>query len=433
MGEPGSVRAGPPFVRRPLPARFCNYGRLLDALEARGLDGLVVSTMYNLFYLTGFNPMAHKADEPRPVVLVLSRHDPEHPVLVVAEYYLAHFLQQPTWVEDIRPYRAVMLPLDIPVEATAIDRFVPAPARAVPWVARARARYAPGFAEACRRALGDLGLTAGRVGFDDLRLAHVLGVPAVTAVDAYGPLMYAREVKTPVEIELLREATRLNQTAIERTVAAWQRGMTWQELNHAYHRAVVDLGGHIHDPGAIVFAHPRGSDAVVTLQTGFEDFVVEPGLHVMFDCHGTWNLYGWDGGKTWVVDGEPAGPAARLARATADAMAEIEAAMRPGARISQLQAVGRRVYRDAGAPEPERALIFFHGLGLSHMDLDLERWPANGQATPDWSLEEGMVVATHLLYPGDERGRLWLEDVGLVTRDGCRSFFTWGLDPIPGR
>jgi hypothetical protein len=26
--------------------------------------------------------------------------------------------------------------------------------------------------------------------------------------------------------------------------------------------------------------------------------VVEPGTHVMFDCHGTIDLYCWDGGKT---------------------------------------------------------------------------------------------------------------------------------------
>ena len=36
-----------------------------------------------------------------------------HPVLIVADYYLATFLAQPTWVEDIRPFRAVMMPLDL--------------------------------------------------------------------------------------------------------------------------------------------------------------------------------------------------------------------------------------------------------------------------------------------------------------------------------
>ena len=54
------------FARVPLPKRFCNLDRLLFALKARGLDGIVATLPYNVFYLTGFNAIAHKADEPRP-------------------------------------------------------------------------------------------------------------------------------------------------------------------------------------------------------------------------------------------------------------------------------------------------------------------------------------------------------------------------------
>ena len=42
-------------MRKPLPERFCNLERLLDAMKARGLDGIVVSTPLNVFYLSGFN------------------------------------------------------------------------------------------------------------------------------------------------------------------------------------------------------------------------------------------------------------------------------------------------------------------------------------------------------------------------------------------
>jgi hypothetical protein len=42
----------------------------------------------------------------------------------------------------------------------------------------------------------------------------------------------------------------------------------------------------------------EGADPALTLATGLEDDVVEPGTHVMFDCHGTIDLYCWDGGKT---------------------------------------------------------------------------------------------------------------------------------------
>src|SRR5256885_9994504 len=130
------------FERVPLPKRFCNLERLLFALEARGLDGIVATLPYNVFYLTGFNAIAHKADEPRPYAVILSRHAPERPILVVADYYLATFLKQPTWVEDVRPFRAVMMPLDLPATRGDIERFIPRDGADVPWVQRSRKTYA---------------------------------------------------------------------------------------------------------------------------------------------------------------------------------------------------------------------------------------------------------------------------------------------------
>ena len=118
----GTIR---PFPCEPLPERFCNYDRLLEMLELWNLDGLVLSSEKNVFYLSGFNPIAHKGDEPRPYALILSRFEPEHPILLVADYYLGHFASQPSWVEDIRPVRAVMLPKDLPASENDLDRFIP--------------------------------------------------------------------------------------------------------------------------------------------------------------------------------------------------------------------------------------------------------------------------------------------------------------------
>src|SRR5919204_4259987 len=122
------------FARAPLPKRFCNLDRLLHAMKRRGLDGIVGTTPWNVFYLTGFHAIAHKSDEPRPYAVILSRQAPEHPILVIADYYLATFLIQPSWVEDIRPFRAVMMPLDLPPDRSDIDRFVPQPGVDAPWI-----------------------------------------------------------------------------------------------------------------------------------------------------------------------------------------------------------------------------------------------------------------------------------------------------------
>jgi len=417
------------FARAPLPKRFCNLDRLIHAMKARGLDGIVATAPWNVFYLTGFNGIAHKSDEPRPYAVILARHVPEHPIMVLADYYLATFLKQPTWVEDLRPFRAVMMPLDLPAKHSDIDRFIPRNGSA-PWIANARATYAFDMASAVRGALTDLKLDNGRVGFDDMGFGFRLEVEGLEVADGYDPLMFARAVKTPTELRLLERATALNEAAIRATMAAWDKGATWSDLNKSYARAVTELGGFVRDPGGMVWGHPRGADPALTLATGLEDDVVEPGTHVMFDCHGTIDLYCWDGGKTWVVEGEPEGAAKRFADATAAVAQMLLSAMRPGVRISELQAKGRDIYRREGVPDPAAAVIFFHGLGLSHMDI--EQRTTDGKPNGDWVLEGGMVVPVHLLYPGGEHERFWLEEVVAIGSDGGRPLFSWGFGALEG-
>ena len=415
--------------REPLPRRFCDLDRLLHALAARKLDGIVATTPQNVFYLTGFNAIAHKSDEPRPYAVLLSRHAPEQPVMVLADYYLATFLAQPSWVEDVRPFRAVMMPLDLPPARGDIERFIPSGASGTA-LAGARRNYAFDMTTALRGALESLKLDRGRIAFDDPGFGMRMGIDSLELADGYDALNFARAVKTDTELRLLERATRLNETAIRRTIAAWQPGMTWRGLAQAYARAAVDLGGFVRDPGAMVWSHPRGADAAITLQTGLEDGEIERGCHVMFDCHGTLDLYCWDGGKTWVAGGEPEGTGKRNADATARVTEELLAAMRPGARISGLQSLARKAYRKAGLPDPDQAVMFFHGLGLSHMDL--EQRSADGKANGDWTLEKGMVVPLHLLVPGGARERYWLEEVAVVTENGGRPLFSWGFGPLTG-
>ncbi|MFP6709334.1 MAG: M24 family metallopeptidase [Alphaproteobacteria bacterium] len=423
-----AVESLEPVSRGPLPAKLCNIERLRHAMSARNLDGIIATTDLNVFYLSSFNSIAHKSDEPRPYAVILSRNALEHPIAVIADYYLSSFVAQPSWVQDIRPFRAVMMGLDSEPQADDIERFIPESGKNLSWINKARENYVFNMTSAIAEALKELGLDKGRIAFDDMAFGYRLGLNDIEIVDGYDPLMFARAIKSADELVLIERAQRLNQATIEHITSNWQAGMSWRDLNRAYHLAATALGGFVRDPGAMVWGHPRGDDAVHTLQTGLEDFEIQTGQHIMFDCHGTIDRYCWDGGKTWVVNSEPKGAAKLYAKATADVAEAVLSAMRPGTRISELQALGRKVYRQAGVPEPDRALIFFHGLGLSHMDVEISR--ADGVANHDWALEEGMVVPLHLLYPGGENERLWLEEVAAITPEGGRPLFSWGFNPI---
>ena len=321
-----------------------------------------------------------------------------------------------------------MMPLDLPPTRTDIDRFIPVGSARAAWLEGARRNYAFDMGAALRGTLKDLKLEGGRIAFDDPGFGLRLGMDAVEVADGYDAFMFARAVKTDAELRLLERATRLNEAAILSTIAAWQPGITWRDLGHAYARAAAELGGFVRDPGGMVWNHPQGADATISLQTGLENGAVEPGTHVMFDCHGTLDLYCWDGGKTWVAGGQPEAAGKRNSEATARVAEALLDAMRPGARVSGLQALARKVYAKAGLPDPAAAVIFFHGLGLSHMDI--EQRLADGKTNGDWTLEQGMVVPLHLLVPGGERERYWLEEVAVVTKDGGRPLFSWGFRPL---
>ena len=410
-----------------VPGPVFDLERLAGAMEARGMDGVVITTPLNVTYLSGYNPTAPKADEPPGVAVVISRHDLQHPILIGPDIFLSPFLDAPIWIEDLRPHRSVLISVAALTERSEFFRFMPASRQDSGWVKSAGDRFAGGFTEAIRGAMQDLGLSHGRVGYDDLRLGAKLAGSLADVIDAYNMMMFVREVKSPQEIEWMRESTRVNQVAIERTVQSWSRGKTWKELVDTYHTEITALGGWVSDPGGVFFANPLDGDPAVRLRIDSEDFVVQPGTNIMFDCHGTKNQYCWDGGKTWVVEEHSSAMSGRIARATAEAMNGIYESMRPGVRIGELQEKSRRTYQQLEVPQHESVLTYFHGLGLSHADVLAL---VEDDADPNWRLEEGMVIAAHLLCPGNQNERCWIEEVFVVKEGGPEPLFTWGNDPL---
>ena len=237
---------------------FRDPERLAGAMEARGVDGLVITTPLNVTYLSGHNPTAPKADEPPGVAVVISRHDLQHPILIGPDIFVSPFLYEPIWIEDIRAHRSVLLPVGASTDRSEFFRFMPASRQDSGWVKNAGDRFAGGLFEAIRDAVKDLGLTHGRVGYDDLRVGAKVAGSLADVFDAYDLMMLVRERKSAQEIEWLREATRVNQVAIERTVQSWSRGKHWKELVDTYHAEISALGGWVYDPGGVFFANPAG-------------------------------------------------------------------------------------------------------------------------------------------------------------------------------
>jgi len=141
-GAGGSARSE--FSRTPLPERLCNLGRLIDTMAERGMDGIVSYLRPNVFYLSGFAPPASASVQETNgyAAVVISRHEPEHPVIVMAEFDLTHFLGQPSWVRDVRPYATLLAPLDVSWGESPLGHFMPASLLETERGEAARSRYA---------------------------------------------------------------------------------------------------------------------------------------------------------------------------------------------------------------------------------------------------------------------------------------------------
>jgi Xaa-Pro aminopeptidase len=418
----------------PAPDQFCNLERLLEMMARLDLDGVVSSYSLNVFYLSGFygTQAAHEANSSG--VVIIPRERPERAILLVADLMLATFATRPTWIEDVRPYPGA---LGLPFDPERVHRMVPAPLKASPIGAHMLANYTETKDRALIKALRDLGIDKGRIGFDNLQTPTALADLDLEVVNAYRPLIWVRMVKVPNELDRLAHAAQINQQAIEGAVASWDEGMTLHELNRTYDRIARDLGGIVETPVSNAIFNADADDPLAAeplpfpWQTGVEaDYVLRPGANIMFDCHGFWKKYCWDGGKTWIIGDEVKGETKRIADASGVATEEMVSMMKPGVRISELQKLGRDVFEKHGLRAND-VLVFFHGLGLEHNDL--ETAPGSEREVQDqfdWMLKNGMIAACHIAYPGDLRERYFIEDIAIVTDHGGSSLFDWGVKPL---
>lgn len=413
--------------------QLSNLEELAAQMDQRHVEGLVVHMRPNVYYLSGYAPRTSTAipENDGYAALFIARDALESPILVVPDHDLGYFLQRPGFVDDRRPYGSLMLPVGAPADDAGFDRTVPVAVHDTDWGKRARAHYADDLLTASQQAMKDLGLDRRRrIGFDDPRFATLILTDGfaqdVEIVDGYGLLRAVRQVKTEAELRLLRAASRINEAGIEHMVSQWQPGMTWRDLELEYQLHTTRLGGFAHDPGPVVMSNSPDDDRTFYGLAHAEEFVLEPGMNIAIDCHGTFEHYCWDGGKTWIVGGEPVDAEARRnGRAALDAMEAIQTAMRPGASISALTEVGVDALRAGGLPDADGSLIFFHGLGMDHIDREVR-----AAVRQDWTLREGSVVAAHVYCPGDRRHRFYLEDCALIRSDGATSLTEWTMDPL---
>jgi Xaa-Pro aminopeptidase len=357
--------------------------RIRDDLRLAGLDALLVTHLPNIRYLTGL------AGSAGAVVVTASR------CLLIADFRYA------TTARELIAARAPGA-LELHVPERGYDEAIVAALRGVDagctgieaaWLSVSRFNWLSSSLASSEYL---------REGASD---RHVTLVPTERIVEA------RRVIKDEAEIASLREAAR-RLSIVGRELSAFVReGRSERMIAGDIETAIRAAGFERPAFETIVASGPNGSRP----HARAGDRLVRPGDLVVLDFGGVYDGYCVDLTRTLPV-GAPAPALVDMMAAVREAHAAAIAAVRPGARPSEIDRAARDVLTSHGLGE-----AFGHGTGHG-LGLEVHEDPRIGKlpsALPDSPVASGMVFT---IEPGayvEGLGGVRIEDDVLVVDDGC--------------
>ena len=317
------------------------YQRRLDALrrrmEQKGVDVTLVHTPENLYYLTGYQTPGYYWYQ--TLVVPLDR-EPVFITRLLEDSNVQHL----SWVEESRPY------------GDSDD-----------WIA------------STRDLLMDLGMGSGRIGLeksswfitvqDFERLSAML--PSATFVDCSGLVEEGRMVKSPAELEYIRQAAAVAEVGIMAGIEACHVGASENEVAAAVHHAHISAGSEYTALPLFVASGPRSALGHATWYRG----EIKSGDTVFLEIPGCINRYHAALMRN-VYLGDPPEQMVKATEAMAAALRETIAFIKPGITAHDAHEFCRRIIAEAdlGVTLDHRA-AYSIGIGFA----------------PDWG--EGQIIS----------------------------------------
>ena len=284
------------------------------------------------------------------------------------------------------------------------------------YVSQAADQVEPGFerVKGERDLLGDVAqILSGRVGFEDgtmtvrsfERLKGLVG-DAAELVAAGNPVEELRSVKDAEELERIREAAKLADTALTAVLERGLAGRTELEVAGQLEAEMRSLGAEEPAFPSIVASGPHGA----LPHAEPRDVTIEKGVLVTIDWGAKLDGYHSDCTRTFAT-GEVSGEATEIYELVRDAQARASEAVRAGAGAKEVDAASRDPIAAAGHGD-------HYGHGLGHgVGLDIHEAPRLAPTSDD-TLAAGNVVTVEpgVYVPGELGVRI--EDLVVVTDDG---------------
>ncbi len=360
--------------------------RLRNGLEAAGVDALVVTTMANVRYLTGFSGSAGVVTVTEDAVL-----------LTTDGRYRTQSAEQ--------------------VRAAGVEELV-----------RIEIGNAQAQREAARRVLA--AARAGRIGLEAENVSWAASERWREAFEGVGEIVATsgiveelRQRKDAGEVARMERAAAIADAALADVLpllaSAPTEAVTEAEVALALDTAMRRHGAEDRAFDTIIASGPNSAKP----HHQPTQRQVRAGDAVVVDFGAVFDGYRSDMTRTFCIGGEPEGMLAKLFDVVASSQARGVAAVRPGMGAKDVDDVCRRVIEEAGLAER-----FEHGTGHG-VGLDIHEAPAVSQQGTG-ILEPGVVftVEPGVYVPGV--GGVRIEDTLIVTEDASRPFTHFPKDIV---
>lgn len=393
-----------------LPTPLINRERTALVLDAAGVDALVLCDATNIYQATGFWPqtlvMGHVGSS-----LAVVPADVSRPVTLITTQFLHYYFDlDDVGTESPLHIRLYTAPDQDGESAMPPTFFRSAGGTPDPWERATRATTLahlerqsayPTARAALAEVLTELGA---RRCASDGRVGDFL-MPASGTIAAADPLLrHIRMIKSQYEIGLMRIAATNNCEAARSAIRSVGRGDRIVDLQNAFFAETGRRGG---KPVFMSADHNsyRNRNGVITDGRAFS-----------IDAVASYAGYHGDYGRTIVV-GEPSAILRRAVDAAIACNAAVSAALAPGLRYSDITRIGREAVARAGHDILTPAAP--HSVGLFHTD-EAFAGDSTTFVKDDHLIEENMVLSIDCpMLQTDMGGTVHLEDLWLVTRDGC--------------
>lgn len=361
------------------------YAKRLQAvrllLEQNRLDALVVHSPENIYYLTGYQTPGYYWHQ---ALIIPAASEP----VFIPPPHEASLVPEFCWVEDVRLYPDTS-----------------------------------DWAEVTSVVLKDKELGSATIGLEnesrflsvDLRNGIAERMPAATLSNGSGVIESCRLIKSPQEIEYLREASGYSTLGMTAGIGAVQDGASELEVAAAVHSALDLAGSEYTGLPAFITSGERTELVHATwsprrIGSGDIVFLEIPGSHNRYHSAHSRSVFVGD-------------PPEALLRADATSKAALSAAkgtMRPGVPANQVFEAGRTVIDDAGLGYKQGRRIAY-GIGIAFPPGWDEGDIFSINVDEDRPLQAGMTfhLITTMRLAGI--GAIGCSDTVLVTEDGVET------------